>query len=130
MKNYKNVQEIILYFVFGGLTTIINIIIYYIMIKSGIHYIASTILSFAIAATISYYFNKKWVFLLEDNKKEKQRFMKYVFVRIASISLDSILLLIAVEFLKQNQLISKIFISGGIILLTYSVNKLFVFQKG
>lgn len=130
MKNYKNVQEIILYFFFGGLTTIINIIIYYIMIKSGIHYIASNILSFAIAATISYYFNKKWVFLLEDSKKEKQRFMKYVFVRIASISLDSILLLIAVEFLKQNQLISKIFISGGIILLTYSVNKLFVFQKG
>ena len=121
--------EIFSYAFFGVITTCINLLLYWFFLKIGIHYLISNIISFAIAVVLSYYFNKKWVFV-SIHEGTGNQFFKFVMVRILAIGIDSVLLYLAVDILLQDEMISKFIISGGIIFATYIVNKIYVFGKG
>lgn len=87
--------------------------------------------SYAIAVIINYIFNKKYVFKTENSSLSSTRkeFIKFVFVRIASLLADNMLLFLIVDIIKMNLLIGKILSSLIIILSTFILNKIFVFKK-
>ncbi len=123
-------KEVLRYAFFGAVTTVLNLILYYCMIKIGMQYLLANVLSFAVAVVISYYFNKKWVFSNACKGNIWNELVRYIGVRVFSIFVDSALLYLAVDFWKQDEIISKVFISGGVILGTYVLNKVYVFGKG
>ena len=130
LPNKNILKEMLRYAFFGGVTTILNLLMYYFMVELDMNYLIANVLSFVIAVVISYYFNKKWVFIEKRSRDRKNEFIRYVLVRFFSIVLDSLLLYIAVSCLRQDKMLSKVFISGGIILATYLLNKIYVFEKG
>ena len=127
-ENKLNVLEIIRYSFWGGITTVFNLALFYLMISVQINYIFSNIASYCIAVIISYIFNKKFVFSgSRDNGI--LNFVKYIFIRVISIALDTGLLYITVEFMTMNIYIAKIIVSIVVIIATYVANKLFVFKN-
>ncbi|MFC4804987.1 GtrA family protein [Filifactor villosus] len=124
-----HLKELIRYGFFGVLSTGINFVLFYILIKLRVHYIACNVLSYVVAVYISYYFNKWWVF--EEDSSERSNDMikkiKYFFVRVLSLLVDTVLLYLCVDFFKRDVFISKIVIAVVIILATYLINKYYVF---
>ena len=100
--NKNTLKEMLRYAFFGGVTTILNLLMYYFMVELDMNYLIANVLSFVIAVVISYYFNKKWVFIEKRSRARKNEFIRYVLVRAFSIVLDSLLLYIAVSCLRQD----------------------------
>lgn len=120
--------QLIKYGFFGAITTIINLLLFYIFTLIGIQYLVSNAISYFIAVVLSYYLNNNYVFD-KKNQGEIKKIIKFVLVRIASLGLDSIFLWLCVSLLNYDVFISKIIISVVIILITFVVNKTVVFDE-
>lgn len=122
--------EMLSYGIWGGVSTAINLVLFFVFIRLGMYYIVSNIVSYFIAVLLSYYFNVKFVF---DVKKEEQSIkgiMKYFIVRIVSIGVDSTLLWLIVDYAEINVYVGKIAVSLFVIIITYIFNRIWVFKKG
>lgn len=122
-------SELIRYGLWGMITICLNLAVFYLMLHVGIDYLIANVLSYCLAVFFSYFFNQKYVFNGQATKCHSWKLIKFVFVRIVSICIDSGLLYLFVTTLKKDAIISKLIISSFIIIATYIFNKLFVFQE-
>lgn len=128
----KKYREIILYLIFGGLTTLVNIVIYFITTKIFfIDYQISNVIAWIISVTFAFVTNKLFVFesknkIKKDNLKEAISF--YLF-RILSLVIDIITMYILVEVFTIDDMISKIISNVIVIIVNYLFSKLFIFKK-
>ena len=131
---YDKYKEIINYLIFGALTTLINLLTYYILIitifnpNNKIELQITNIIAWIISVTFAYITNKLFVF----NSKEqniKKEVIKFYSSRISTLLVEIILMYIFVSTLKYNDKIIKIITNIIIIILNYIISKLLVFQK-
>ncbi len=129
MKKYKG---LILYGVFGVLTTLVNIITYFICAQIlHISVVNSTIISWLIAVIFAFITNKIWVF--ESKTKNYQEVIKEIFsffsCRILTGILDVLIMYIFVTKLNFNDLIIKVISNVIVIVINYVASKLIIFNK-
>lgn len=99
VKEYiKDNKTVILYGLFGGMSTCINLILFIVMIKIGIWYIASSIISYIMAAVFTYWSNDKYVF--KNNGRTICKIVKYITNRITLSVIDTVLLYVCVRYLR------------------------------
>ena len=53
-KLFTKYREMILYLIFGGLTTIVSFVVYYATLWAGMHYLAAQIISWAAAVAFAF----------------------------------------------------------------------------
>lgn len=126
-KRKTDYLELIRYSFWGGITTVFNLLMFYLLIILGVNYLVSNIVSYFIAVFVSYFFNKFFVFNKSENTVTN--FMKYILVRCISVCVDTFLLYCAVDVCLLNVYFSKIVVSIAVILGTYIANKIFVFRE-
>lgn len=81
------------FLVVGGLGTVVNIIVYGILIHLGFNYLVASLISFLVAVTSNYFLNESWTFKNKANHKSKSK--KYIeFVGISSANLITNLLIL------------------------------------
>jgi len=97
------------------------------MIEVGINYLFSNVASYFAAAIFSYYLNNRYVFKKSGSQSETNIFIRFCIVRIGAIGVDTGILAILVSVLKLDVFLSKVFLSIIIIIITYIINKTFVF---
>ena len=122
-------KELILYVVFGVLTTLVNFIIYFLFTKLfGIHYIISNILAWFFAVLFAYITNRKWVF---ESKNTNIIIEMVLFFggRLFSGVVDTVLMYIFIDILSIGDFISKVIIQIIVVILNYVISKLVVFKK-
>ena len=129
---YEKYKEIILYGVFGVLTTLVSIVTFYLFVdKLEINYIVGNVLSWVFAVAFAYITNKIWVF--ENNNFTKNYILKevmsFVGSRIATLVIETVLMFLLVDLISIEKMISKIFVSIIVVILNYVFSKLFVFKK-
>ncbi len=88
---FQKYKELILYVVFGGLTTVVNYVIYFTCTQGfSIGWSAATVISWIGAVLFAYFTNRKWVF--ESKKQDTAgvlyEFVKFVAARILSLGLE------------------------------------------
>lgn len=131
-KLYVKYETIILYLIFGVLTTIISILIYALctrLLKMG--YYSSNIISWIGSVTFAFFTNRKIVFSSNANaliKKIKEFFLFYV-SRIFTLLFESLILYLGITLLQINDLIVKIIANIIVIILNYVLSKFFIFKK-
>ncbi len=125
----KNILELVRYGFWGGVTTLLNLVLFSTFISVNIPYLVSNIIAYVIAVFFSYYLNKHYVFNKSEQNEVIGEIIKYCAVRFLSIVIDSGLLWGCVEVFKWNIISSKLFVSAVVILITYCLNKLVVFKK-
>lgn len=126
---YKKNKEIILYLLFGFLTTVVNIVFYIILVwLFGFNYIVGNIFAWLFSVIFAYVTNKLWVFEETENNIILE-FTLFIGGRIFSGFVDSLLLYLFVGILLWNDFISKIIIQIIVVLINYIISKWVVFKN-
>ena len=126
---YKLVdKEIIMYLIFGVLTTLVNIIVFY--ITSDLFMIAtipSNIIAWILSVLFAYVTNRRFVFSSKgDIKKELLSFFS---VRLLSLVIDTIIVYIGIDVLIFDPLVVKIASNIVVVIANYIFSKFLVFKK-
>ena len=127
-------KEIILYLIFGVLTTVVSLLTYYLCTitflnpNNAIEIQIANILSWITCVTFAFFTNRKYVFeSKEDIKKEG---IKFYISRLSALLIDVVMIFVFVSLLKINDKIIKLVNQVIIIIFNYIASKLFVFKKG
>lgn len=137
MKEYlKNLfnkhKEIILYCIFGALTTIVNIITYYTFSHVfDINYMISNTIAWIISVLFAYVTNKIYVFKSYNIKLRYliKEFSTFVSCRLLSGILDIGIMYIFVDVLNLNDFVIKIVANIIVIIINYILSKVMIFKK-
>ena len=125
-------EQIISYVFFGGLTTLVNFIVYY-PLYNLCHLSASlsNILAWIVAVIFAYQTNKPFVFKSKDwsIKTVAPEFTKFVGSRFGSGLLETVIIRITVDILLWNGNLWKIIVSVLVVILNYITSKFFAFKK-
>ncbi|MBO1870224.1 GtrA family protein [Lachnoanaerobaculum sp. Marseille-Q4761] len=128
----KKYESVLLYLIFGVLTTFVNIVVYYILFN---HVLLSNILSNGIAwvAAVIFAFitNKIWVFKSKTLEIEQviKELIAFFSARLSTGLLDMAIMYVGVDLLKVNSIYSKIISGVVVVILNYIFSKLFIFRK-
>lgn len=130
---YKKIfnKEVILYLIFGVLTTLVDFIVFYISNKTlNMHYVIATCLAWVFAVLFAYVTNKIFVFSAIKNKHNIFKEMFYFFfLRLASLVLSIIFMVIMVDFLSISEVLSKILVNVFVVIANYFFSKIFIFKS-
>lgn len=128
---YNKYREILSYLVFGGLTTLVNIVAFFILRKFNIEVYISNVIAWILSVLFAFITNKLFVFESKNkSKKENVRELVSFFgFRILSLVFDMGCMYLLIEILNVNELISKIVSNIFVIILNYVFSKLFIFRK-
>ena len=128
----KKYWDILVYLVFGVLTTVVDFLIYFPCYNLlHIPATASNVIAWAGAVIFAYLTNKPFVFRSHDwsAKTVIPELTKFVGTRVASGAAESAILWITVDFLGWNGNIWKLVTSVLVVILNYIGSKLLVFRK-
>lgn len=121
-------KELISYIFFGILTTVVNIVVYYIFGDVlGINYVISNIIAWFLSVLFAYITNRIWVFESENDNILKEIIL-FFGGRLFSGVVDTLLMVLFIEVLLIGDFISKIIIQVIVVILNYVISKLIVFK--
>lgn len=121
-------KELILYIIFGVLTTLVNILVYYFFTKIIlVNYIISNILAWVFSVFFAYVTNRIWVFESKNDNIIKECFL-FFGGRLFSGVVDTGLMYLFIDILSIGDFISKIVIQVIVVVLNYVLSKLVVFK--
>lgn len=121
-------KEIIMYLIFGVLTTVVNIAVYYIMANSlQIHYLFSNIVAWFLSVLFAYVTNRKYVF---ESKSEQiiKEMTSFFGARLATGAMDMVLMWLFVGLHILPDFIAKVITNVIVIIANYILSKLVVFK--
>jgi putative flippase GtrA len=121
-------KELVLYVVFGVLTTVVNILVYAVFAKFlNVDYIISNIIAWFLSVLFAYITNRIWVF--ESRSSDIIKEISLFFGgRLFSGIVDTGLLYVMVDILTIGDFISKITTQIIVVILNYVISKLVVFK--
>jgi putative flippase GtrA len=115
-------QKLMKFGLVGVFNTLITIGSYILLLQIGINYIFANVLGYVLGVLNSFYWNKRWVFKVESS--DKAIFFKFVVVNIISLSINTLILYIIVNFTSSNYYIAQILATGfGLVTNFYLNNK-------
>ena len=125
-------KSIILYCIFGGLTTLTDFIVY--LTCTRIFHLDEQIATWSawfFAVLFAFFTNRKWVFNADKTSKRGFLYQLVSFFgsRVASGLLNSAMIFIFFTKLGINDIVVKIFTSVIVVILNYILSKLIVFRK-
>ena len=128
----KSKKDIILYLIFGVLTTIVNYLIYFPCLNLlKLPAAASNLIAWAAAVVFAFLTNKPFVFQSNDWSVHTvfPELLKFTGTRVASGLLETGILFLTVDLLLWNGNIWKIITGILVVVLNYIGSKLLVFRK-
>lgn len=133
MNNIKRLinKEIILYVIFGILTTIVNLIAYYLFSNIiNINYLISNAIAWIISVVFAYITNKFFVFNSSYINKDViiEEFIKFMNCRLISGLSEVVLLFLFVDLLLINDIVAKLIIGVLVALINFIFSKVFIFK--
>ena len=138
MKNLKTIyskhKEIINYLIVGGLTTVVSLGVYYLLVKTvlnpenAIQLQIANIISWIAAVTFAYITSRKYVFESVDKNIIKEA-SKFYLSRISTLIIDMFIMYLLVTVLKLNDKIAKIIVQVVVTITNYILSKFLVFNK-
>ena len=131
---FNKYKEIIMYLIFGVLTTVISLIVYYALTytilnpNNSIYLQIANILSWIAGVLFAYFTNRKYVFESKNENKLKE-FISFVGARVTTLIVDMIIMGVGVTFLHINDKILKLISQVLVVIANYVLSKLIIFKK-
>lgn len=122
--------EVIRYIIIGVTTTLVNLLIYHVLLYAGLDYRIANIIAIISAKLYAYVTNKKFVFRSKcaNWKDLVAEACRYILARGFTGVLDYFGLIFAVEVLHADKVISKYVLQVIVIVLNYVFGKFVVFK--
>ena len=131
---YKKYKEIINYLIFGVLTTLVSLVVYYASVltflnpENSVQLQIANVLSWIAGVTFAYFTNRKYVFESKEKNKLKEA-SKFFLSRVTTLLMDMLIMWLGVTILHGNDKIIKLISQVVVIVGNYIFSKLFVFKK-
>lgn len=152
-------REIITYVIFGVLTTVVNLITFYItkkifisigwdgvfnalftsagsekilaLLGKGTDYLDATVIAWVVAVIFAFVTNKLIVFESKSWKPSVagKEFAGFIGARIFSLLVELLFMFITVTLLSINEFIAKLFVQFVVVVLNYIFSKLLIFKN-
>ncbi len=125
-------REILSYLFFGGLTTVVNYVVYLPCYNwLGLSASVSNVIAWVVAVAFAYLTNKPFVFRSHDWswKCVGPELTKFVGCRVGSGLLETAVLFLTVDLLCWDGNIMKLILSVAVVILNYVGSKLLAFKK-
>ena len=125
-------KQVILYVCFGGMTTVVNVVMYYSCYNIlKVANVLSTVYAWLVAVVFAFITNKLWVFESRsfDGKVLSREISSFFGARIATGFLDILVMYFAVDLMNWNSTIWKLLGNIIVIVLNYIASKLLIFKK-
>lgn len=129
---FTKYKSIIMYAVFGVLTTIVNMGAYYLCFNiAHIPNVPSTIIAWVLAVAFAFITNKLWVFDSPsfDAQTLKHEIPTFFGARLATGVLDVLIMYLAVDVAHLNPTFWKLVSNILVIIINYVASKLVIFKK-
>ena len=152
-------REIITYVVFGALTTVVNLVVFYItkkifisigwdgifnavfatgssekilaLLGKGTDYLDATVIAWVAAVIFAFITNKLVVFESKSWKPSiaGKEFVAFIGARVFSLLVELLFMFVTVTLLSFNEFIAKLFVPFIVVVLNYIFSKLIIFKK-
>lgn len=132
LKKY-DLREIIAYLIVGVLTTVINLLVYYLSTKwflnpeKIVHVEIANVIAWIVAVVFAYFANRIIVFRSKNDDVFTEG-IKFCLGRVFTLLLELLLMALMVSLLKINDKIAKLVCQVIIIIGNYIISKLIVFK--
>ena len=131
-KYWDKYKDVILYLIFGGLTTVVNIAVYWICVHVlGTGVMFGTVAAWALAVLFAYLTNRTMVF--HSSAAGAQAVLKEITsffgCRLGTGVVDWVIMFVFVTVLRFNDMIVKIAANIIVIVLNYVLSKFVIFKK-
>ena len=133
---YKKYEEVISYLIFGGLTTVVSFITYFLFSRlfftggTQLDIQISNVLSWVCAVTFAYITNRIFVFKSKNKGQEQlKELISFIGARVFSLVVDIACMFLLTELIHMNDLIAKLIVQVIVIVMNYVLSKLFIFKK-
>ena len=124
--------DILIYLIFGVLTTVVNYIVYLPCYNDlGFSSAVSNVIAWAAAVAFAYLTNKPFVFRSHDwsAKTVIPELTRFIGTRLGSGGLETLILFVFVDWLGMNGNLWKLIMSVLVVVINYVGSKLLVFRK-
>ena len=129
-KLYEN--DVVRYIFFGGCTTLVNLVSFFLFRKLGIPLNPANIASIILAILFAYVVNSKYVFQdkCENLKEHIRPLCKFTSARLVSMVVEVGGVWLLVEILHMNEMMGKFLTQVIVLVMNYIFSKFFVFTTG
>ena len=131
---FNKYREIIMYLIFGVLTTVVSLAVYYILVytilnpNNPFELQVANIISWIAGVTFAYFTNRSMVFQSKNKNKLKEA-GSFVLARVVTLIMDMLIMFVGVTLLRGNDKLLKLISQVIVIVSNYVFSKLFVFKK-
>ena len=129
-KMYEN--SVIRYIFFGGCTTMVNLVSFFVLRKLKVELNVANIISIILAILFAYVVNSKFVLLAkcETLKDHIRPFCKFVGARLSTMVIEVGGVWFFAEIVHLNDMVGKLIIQFVVMALNYVFSKFLVFTSG
>ncbi len=127
----KNViKEFVQFGVVGGIGTLVNIVILYLLTeKVGVYYLISAIFSFIVAMSSNFILNKIWTFKEKARLGIGKKYLQFGLVSVLALLVNLFFLYVFTEIFGIYYIISQILAIGIALIINFLGNKIWTFSK-
>ena len=125
---YRKYQQMILYLIFGVLTTLVNLSSFWLLLKlmEPEQTFAINVFSWLISVIFAFFTNAKWVFKQDYFKLSD--LIEFFMSRVATLIIEEAILLIFVYVLHFDAMLIKLMAQIVVIILNYVLSKYYIFK--
>lgn len=128
---YRKYKEPLLYLFFGGLTTVLSIACFWLLVyPCSMEPLLANVITWVICVAFAYITNRTWVF--ENSARDAGGIVRecasFVAGRLSTLGLEEIVLWVGIDLLGANSLLVKTLAQVLVIVGNYIISKLLVFK--
>ena len=130
---FKKYREIIMYLIFGVLTTVVSLVVYFVCTKTvlsaedAFQLQAANVISWFVSVMFAFVTNRLFVF--ESKGRWTLEMFKFYSSRVSTLLLDMLLMFVLVTLIGVNDMVSKVVVQVVVIVANYVLSKLLVFKE-
>ena len=130
---FKKYREIIMYLIFGVLTTVVSLVVYFVCTKTvlsaedAFQLQAANVISWFVSVMFAFVTNRLFVF--ESKGRWTLEMFKFYSSRVSTLLLDMLLMFVLVTLVGINDMVSKVVVQVVVIVANYVLSKLLVFKE-
>lgn len=129
---YYQYKDVLAYLIFGGLTTLVNMVVFFITNNLGHwNYQVANVMAWFLSVLFAYLTNRVWVFHSHFTtfRALERETVKFFSARAATLVIDAGIMWIGVSLLQQNAMLTKLVDQVVVVIANYFFSKWFVFRK-
>ena len=128
MMKKSNVKDFLLYLIVGGIATVAEWIIFFVLDKASVHYTFATVIAYVLSTFVNWFAGRILVFKQNQQPVFKEILEIYI-ASIVGLLMNLAIMWVAVDLFCFNEMLSKIAATAIVFFYNFLVRKLLIYKE-